>query len=291
MGLLDKLQSLFASDKIDIGLRFDLLSEGLAGTMSKFHRARDRKTGQTVGLKLCDTEKTALFEARFKELKKPSEGEIAKSLNHPRIVETYEYGTTAKGLTYIVMEFVAGYGMHALIRQRDERLFGKRVTLIRQMAEAIQAVHEAGYIHRDVCPRNFIVAEDFESVKLIDFGLTLPDLPAFRQPGNRTGTPMYMAPEIVRRRTTDRRVDVFAFGVSAYELLTFELPWPHADPTGLGALSHDTDAPVPLLELRPRLDPTLAEAISDCLIADRERRIQSMDGFLRRIRRVEAEEV
>lgn len=291
MGLLDKLQSLFASDKIDIGLRFDLLSEGLAGTMSKFHRARDRKTGQTVGLKLCDTEKTALFEARFKELKKPSEGEIAKSLNHPRIVETYEYGTTAKGLTYIVMEFVAGYGMHALIRQRDERLFGKRVTLIRQMAEAIQAVHEAGYIHRDVCPRNFIVAEDFESVKLIDFGLTLPDLPAFRQPGNRTGTPMYMAPEIVRRRTTDRRVDVFAFGVSAYELLTFELPWPHADPTGLGALSHDTDAPVSLLELRPRLDPTLAEAISDCLIADRERRIQSMDGFLRRIRRVEAEEV
>jgi serine/threonine-protein kinase len=290
MGFMDKLQSLFASDKVDINMRFDLLSEGLAGTMSKFHRARDRKTDRIVGLKICDSEKTALFEARFRELNKPSEGEIAKSLRHPRIVETYEYGVTNKDQNFIVMEYVHGAGLHALVRQRDPRLVGKRVTLIRQMAEAIQAVHEAGFIHRDVCPRNFIVADDFESLKLIDFGLTLPDLPAFRQPGNRTGTPMYMAPEIVRRRPTDRRVDVFAFGVSAYELLTFELPWPHAEASGVGALSHDTDAPVPILELRPRLDPTLAEAVTECLAPNRDERTPNLDAFLRRIRRVEAEE-
>ncbi len=290
MGLMDKLQSLFASKEVDVNLRFDLLSEGLAGTMSKFHRARDRKTDRIVGLKICDPEKTALFESRFKELNKPPEGEIAKSLKHPRIVETYEYGTTTKGQTYIVMEYVSGVGLHALIRQRDPRLVGCRVNLIRQMAEAIHAVHTAGYIHRDVCPRNFIVSDDFQSLKLIDFGLTLPDLPAFRQPGNRTGTPMYMAPEIVRRRPTDRRVDVFAFGVSAYELLAFELPWPHADPSGVGALSHDTDKPVPLLEVRPGLDPTLAAAITECLAANREHRTPSLDAFLRQIRRVEAEE-
>jgi len=291
MGLMDKQQFLFAGDKVDINLRFDLLSEGLAGTMSKFHRARDRKTDRIVGLKICDPEKTALFETRFKELGKPSEGEIAKSLKHPRIVETLEYGTTTKGQTYIVMEYVSGAGLHTLIRQRDSRLVGCRVNLIRQMAEAIQAVHTAGFIHRDVCPRNFIVAEDFQSLKLIDFGLTLPDLPAFRQPGNRTGTPMYMAPEIVRHRPTDRRVDVFAFGVSAYELLAFELPWPHADPSGVGALSHDTDKPVPLREVCPNLDPTLAEAITECLAANREQRTASLDAFLRQIRRVEAEAI
>ena len=290
MGLLDKLQSLFASDKVDINLRFDLLSEGLAGTMSKFHKARDRKTDRIVGLKICDSEKTSLFEARFKELNKPSEGAIAASLRHPRIVETYECGVTVKDQNYIVMEYLQGVGLHALIRQRDPRLVGKRVALVRQMAEAIHAVHEAGYIHRDVCPRNFIVADDFESLKLIDFGLTLPDLPAFRQPGNRTGTPMYMAPEIVRRRPTDRRVDIFAFGVSAYELLTFELPWPHADTSGVGARSHDTDAPVPILELRPQLDPTLAEAVTECLAPNRDQRTPSLDAFLRRIRRVETEE-
>ncbi len=290
MGLFDKLQSLFASDKADINMRFDLMSEGLAGTMSKFHKARDRKTDRIVGLKICDSEKTSLFEARFKDLKKPSEGEIAKSLRHPRIVETYEYGLTTKDQNYIVMEYVHGVGLHTLVRQRDPRLVGNRLALIRQMAEAIHAVHEAGYIHRDICPRNFIVGDDFESLKLIDFGLTLPDLPAFRQPGNRTGTPMYMAPEIVRRRPTDRRVDVFAFGVSAYELLTFELPWPHAEASGVGALSHDTDAPVSILELRPQLDPTLAEAIAECMAPNRDQRTPNLDAFLRRIRRVETEE-
>jgi len=100
-----------------------------------------------------------------------------------------------------------------------------------------------------------------------------------------------MATEIVRRRPTDRRVDVFAFGVSAYEMLAFELPWPHADASGVGALSHDTDKPVPILEVRPNLDPTLAEAIAECMAANRDQRTPSLDAFLRRIRRVESEEL
>ena len=125
---------------------------------------------------------------------------------------------------------------------------------------------------------------------MIDFGLTLPNEPSFRQPGNRTGTPMYLAPEIVRRRDTDLRVDIFAFGVAAYELLTFQLPWPEAEATGRGALSHDTQKPVPLLDLRPNLNKTLAAAITDCLAPKRDDRPESMNAFLKRIRKVETEE-
>lgn len=290
MGILDKLQSMFKSEKVDLNLRFDLLTEGLAGTMSKFHRARDRKQNRIVGLKILDPEKLAAFEARFPGLKKPSEGEIASALKHERIVETLEYGQSDKGQHYIVMEYLTGPGLHVLIRQRDERLAGKRVALIRQMAEALLAVHEAEYIHRDICPRNFICSEDLESLKLIDFGLTLPDTAPFRAPGNRTGTPMYMAPEVVRRRTTDRRVDVFAFGVTAYELLTFQLPWPEAEATGRGALSHDTVKPVPLLEVRPNVSRTLADAITVCMSPKPDDRPKTMDLFLRRIRSVRAEE-
>lgn len=289
MGLLDKLQSLFASDKTDLTMRFELFSEGFSGTMSKFHRARDRKHDRIVGLKILDLEKYELFEQRFRGLNKPSEGEIALSLKHPRIVETFEFGISTKGQNFIVMEYLAGPGLHTLVRQRDERLDGKRVELIREMAQALKAVHTAGYIHRDICPRNYICAEDIQSLKLIDFGLTLPDEPPFRQPGNRTGTPMYMAPEIVRRRDTDQRVDTFAFGVSAYELLTFELPWPFADTTGKGALSHDSEDPVPILELRPELDKTLATAIMQCMAPNRDRRPQTMDDFLRQIVRVKSE--
>lgn len=290
MGLMDKLQALLKSDKTDLKIRFDMLTEGLSGTMSKFHRARDRNHNRTVGLKICDTEKTAQFEARFPGLKKPSEGEIAMALRHERIVETYEHGISTKGQQFIVMEYLSGQGLHVLIRRQDTRLIGKRVALVRQMAEAIQAVHDAEFIHRDICPRNFICSEDVESLKLIDFGLTLPNVAKFRQPGNRTGTPMYMAPEVVRRRDTDHRVDIFAFGVAAYELLAFQLPWPDAESTGRGALSHDTQKPVPLQEVRPNLNKTLANAIADCMAPKRDDRPESMEAFLQRIRKVEAAE-
>ena len=290
MGIMDKLQSLLASDKIDINMRFEFLSEGFTGTMSKFHRARDRTSDKIVGLKICDKEKTEAFEARFKNLKKPSEGEIASSLQSPRIVETYEYGMTTKGQNYIVMEYLPGPGLHIMIKQRDPRLEGKQLQLIRHMAEAIKAVHEADYIHRDVCPRNFICSPGVQSLKLIDFGLTLPDKPVFRQPGNRTGTPTYMAPEIVRRYTTDQRVDIFAFGVAAYELLTLELPWPHAEATGQGALAHDTQDPVPILERRPKLNEMLADAVTQCMAPRAKERPESMGDFLRRIRIVRRED-
>merc|ERR1712023_148687 len=107
------------------------------------------------------------------------------------------------------MEYLEGTGLNTLIQESAPVLQGNQLSLIRQMADAIEAVHRAGFIHRDICPRNFIVSPDGENLTLIDFGLTVPDQPEFRQPGNRTGTPLYMAPEIVRRRSTDKRVDVF----------------------------------------------------------------------------------
>ena len=93
-------------------------------------------------------------------------------------------------------------------------------------------MHRAGYIHRDICPRNFVVDKNCESLKLIDFGLTVPATPPFMQPGNRTGTANYMAPEVVRRRPTSQKLDIFSFGVTAYELCAFELPWPRGAGTG-----------------------------------------------------------
>jgi serine/threonine-protein kinase len=127
MGLLDKFQAMFASDKVDLTLRFDLLSEGLSGTMSRFHRARDRKHDRIVGLKILDPEKYQLFEDRFRGMGKPSEGEIAQSLKDPHVVETYEYGISTRGQRFLVMEYLAGPGLHVLIRQRDPRLEGKRL--------------------------------------------------------------------------------------------------------------------------------------------------------------------
>jgi serine/threonine protein kinase len=122
MGLWERLQSLLRTEKLDVTARFELLGEGFLGTMSKFHKARERKTNRIVGLKICDADKTEFFETRFRGLGKPSEGEIAASLKHPRIVETLEFGETTRGQQYIVMEFIAGSGLQTLIRHRDGRL-------------------------------------------------------------------------------------------------------------------------------------------------------------------------
>jgi len=123
-------------------------------------------------------------------------------------------------------------------------------------------------------------------VKLIDFGLTLPATRAFMAPGNRTGTPLYMSPEIVRRRSTDKRVDIFSFAVTCYHLITFDLPWQISDTSGRAALHHDTSPPRDILEHRPQMDKNLAQAIMGAMHANPDTRTPDIETFLKQIRNV-----
>lgn len=282
MGLLDRFKSLMDS-KLNVAQRFELSRESVTGTMSAFRMAKDKKTGEIVGLKILDPAKTEFFESRFKGLSKPSEGEIAAQFDHPLIVKTLEHGLTTNGECYLVMEYLPGPGLNVLIKQRSPLLIEHRLTLIRQMAEALQVVHQAGFIHRDICPRNFICSEDGSSLRLIDFGLTVPATKEFMQPGNRTGTPNYMAPEVVRRRPTDQRLDIFSLGVTCYQTVSFELPWPSQDVTGKAAMLHDTVAPIDLISVCPDVDPKLAAAIMKCLEKEPSKRPQTVGDFLRAI--------
>ncbi len=288
MGWLDKFVSQRGA-KLNVEKRFDLLRSAVSGTMSRFYMARDRKTGETVGLKILDPEKTAFFEARFRGLKKPSEGEIASQFDHPRIVKTLEYGLTTNNEHYLIMQYLPGPGLNILIKERSPLLAANRLALIRQMAEALAVVHAAGYIHRDICPRNFICLADASELKLIDFGLTVPATPPFMQPGNRTGTPNYMAPEVIRRRATDQRLDIFSLGVTSYQLCAGELPWPSQDTSGKAAMLHDTRPAVPLLEVRPDLHPGLAELIMQEIEIDPVKRPPSVKEVLRRLERIDRE--
>jgi len=285
MPILDHLKSLFSGTRVNVSKRFALLRAAISGTMSKFYMARDLQTGNIVGLKILDPEKLAAFEARFKGLVKPCEGEIAAQLKHPHIVETFEYGLTTEGAQYLIMEFLQGAGMNSLLVAQDQRLEVRRLQFIRQLAEALAAVHAAGFIHRDVCPRNLMLSGDGENLKLIDFGLSVPATRAFLLPGNRTGTPNYMAPELVRRRSTDQRLDIFAFGVTAYEICTFQLPWLRGT-TGMAAMGHD-QPPIDIRTYHPQINRRLADAIHSCIQPKVEKRCRSMEKFLEMIRRVE----
>lgn len=275
--------------KLDVDARYEFLRDSVSGTMSQFRMARDRRTDEIVGLKILDDEKTSYFEARFKGLHKPLEGEIACRFDHPRIVKTHAYGQTTDGHHYVLMEFLTGKGLNSMIIAQDPVLDGRRFNLMLQMAEAVGEVHAKGFIHRDVCPRNFIVENDANALKLIDFGLTLPATPEFMQPGNRTGTPQYMAPEIARRRATDHRVDIFSLGVSFYQLIAFELPWPSSDMTGKVAMLHDTKEPIDLISVKPDVHPALAKTIHQCMAARPEQRPDDIPTLVRQLHQIKTD--
>lgn len=292
MGLLDSLKNAFggSSEKIiDVDARFERSRTSATGTMSHFFVAKDRERKETVGVKLLDVEKYELFEARFKGLNKPSEGEVAMQLQHPRLAETYEYGRTTKGQPILVMQYVDGPVLQdVVVRKRAEVLAGRHLRFIRQMAEALDYIHSKEFIHRDICPRNFICTKDLSEIKLIDFGLTVPATKPFMTPGNRTGTPLYMSPEIVRRRSTDKRVDIFSLGVTFYCMLTFAHPWQGEIVSGRAALHHDTEPPKPILDRAPKLDPRLAKAVMQALNPDVDERTPTIKTFLHQIRNVES---
>jgi serine/threonine-protein kinase len=282
-------QKFLSGGKVDVLRRYEVLREAVSGTMSDFNMARDRQTGEIVGLKVLDKQKTEQLESRYKGLNKPSEGEIATRFDHPHIVRTLEYGITTKNEQYLVMEFLDGPGLNSLIIGRSENLRGNRLTLMRQAAEALAVVHGAGFIHRDVCPRNFVCSKDATSLKLIDFGLTVPAEPPYMQPGIRTGTPNYMAPEIVRRKATDHRVDIYAFGASMYEMFAFELPWTRGT-DGLAAMTHGQIAVPPLKNLYPTIHPEVEAVILKCLASEPQNRPPSMEAVLKPLKRLKSED-
>ncbi len=288
MGFFDNL---FGKKRLDYHERFELLQAAVSGTMSQVYKAKDRKSGEIVALKILDTKKVNDVEARFRGLKgvkKPTEGEIAVQFDHPYIVKTLEQGLTTDGENYLVMEYLEGTGLNNVLMVKQDLMAGARMHYIRQVAEALKEVHAKGFIHRDICPRNLLFTGDANILKLTDFGLSVPAKEPFTDPGNRTGTPNYMAPELVRRRPTDQRLDIFSFGVTIYELCCRQLPWPRGD-SGLAAMTHD-QPPAPLEGYRPDINRTLAKAIHFCLESDPKKRCPNMEKFLFLIQKVEYED-
>lgn len=269
----------------DLNKRFDLIGRVGQGSMSKVWRADDAINGRFVAVKLLDKEKTARFESRFKGLKKPSEGDIALSLQHPNIVQTYEVGHTAEEEMFLVMEYVEGCGLSLLVDLQSDRMIRYRTRYMIQIGEALKYFHEQQWIHRDICPRNIMVTED-NQIKLIDFGLTVPNTPEFRKPGNRTGTANYMAPELIKRQPTDQRIDVFSYAVTCFEMYTKRHPW-DAAMTIDAVLQHINKPPLQIAELVPRIDSQIAEAIMKGLEANPADRWQSIDVMMQEFREAE----
>lgn len=272
-------------EKVDIVRRFELISRVGQGSMSKVWKARDSRSGRIVALKVLDLEKTRKLEARFdSRLKKPTEGEIAIQLRHPRIVETTEFGMTTNGEQYLVMEYVEGMALSVLIDAQNEVMQKYRVRMMIELGDALQYFHKQQWIHRDICPRNVLLDMQYH-VKLIDFGLAVPNTPPYQAPGNRTGTANYMAPELVKRQRTDQRIDIFSYAVTCYEMCAGRMPWDAAGT--LEAVMQHMNTPATDLRVYVRdADPELSDTIMKGLELRPDDRWQTMAEMLQPLRQL-----
>ncbi len=201
-----------------------------AGGMGEVYRARDSKLNRDVALKVLPEALAADPErlARFRR-----EAQVLAALNHPNVAAIYGV-EDFQGHQALVMELVPGRTLAEIIEADGALPPDVVVNIASQIADAIEAAHEAGVIHRDLKPAN-IKRRDDDVVKVLDFGLAkglaaseLPDTmssptmlsPAVTQHGVILGTAGYMSPEQAKGRSADKRADIWAFGVVIYELLT-----------------------------------------------------------------------
>jgi serine/threonine protein kinase len=281
--LLDRLKKLIGprgprGPRTNIEKRFQTIARVGQGSMSKLWKARDLMTGRTVALKVLDMDQierqTERMRRAYNGMVPPTEGELSVKLKHPNVVQTFDHGVTSKRELFLVMEFIEGVGLNFLVETRTPQMNGKRIPYLIQAADGLAYVHQQQLIHRDFCPRNLMVSQE-GVVKIIDFGLTVPNTSDFCRPGNRAGTANYMAPELIKRETTDERIDIFAFGVTAYECMTGRLPWDAPDTTQMMVMHMNTPPKDPR-EVRPDIDETFGKLLLRMLAQNPKKRIGSM---------------
>jgi len=244
-----------------------------SGGMASVYRGFDRNLRRPVAIKVLSALATQPdFAARFRQ-----EARLIAGLRHPNIVQVYDFGEH-DGLIYMVQELLAGPTLQQW--QRDLVTGGARptrddvLTIIGQLASALDAAHAAGIIHRDVKPANAIW-NAARALVLTDFGIAkniqLPDL---TQTGLVIGTPDYLSPEQAKGLPLTPSSDIYSLGVVLYELLAGRLPFIAGTALGV-AMAHIHDAPPPLRTLRPDLPVAVEALVQQALAKDPSARFRT----------------
>jgi serine/threonine-protein kinase len=228
------------------------------GGMATVYAARHVELNRPVAVKLLSPELAADpdFVERFRR-----EGRLQASLEHPHIVPVHEAGESAHGL-YLAMRLVEGPTLAALLAERA--LDGRRaLALMAQVADALDAAHAAGLVHRDVKPHNILVSGD--DAYLGDFGLTRAESAgAVTATGKLLGTVAYLAPEVIRGAPAEPASDRYAFAATLFECLTGTAVFPRRSETA--TLFAHTSEPVPLASVRrPELPPEVDDVFGRAL--------------------------
>lgn len=271
--------------------RYEISRELFGGGMSRVFVAREIALDREIVIKFLPPEIVA--EANRDRFRR--EIQMAAKLRHPHIAPLFAAGEEGD-LLYYTMPFVAGNSLRQSLETRRAFGVGETVEILLDVADALAYAHRAGIIHRDIKPAN-ILLEGGHAV-VTDFGVAKAMSAALGGSGSGSGqristisgmafgTPQYMAPEqIAADPTADHRVDIYAFGLLAYELLTGLAPFRGASPQAILA-AQLTQAPSPILQLRQDVPPVLAALIMRCLEKEATRRPVSAESVLEILRTV-----
>jgi serine/threonine-protein kinase len=257
------------------------------GGMGIIYKAKDRKDGSTVALKVLKTE--LLVEKsnvdRFKH-----EASNVHSLKHPNLVSVREFGFSRFGQPFITMDYLEGVELKAVLEKQKQLDLPSFVNIFTQLCDALAYAHDKGLVHRDIKPGNIMMVKSpggQDVVKIIDFGIAksvsegVPkfssDTPSYNSTGGQfLGSPGYMSPEQCAGAALDKRSDIYSLGCVMYEAILGLLPFKH-DNVIKTILAHVNDPPQSFQAVRPDLQipEELEGIVLKCLEKDPEYRYQN----------------
>src|SRR3954447_14536157 len=237
------------------------------GGMGVVYKANDPLLGRAVAIKMMTTldyvDNPELLQRFYRE------AQSTGNLHHRNIVTVYELGDH-DGSPYLVMEYLEGETLDAIINAKRPLTLLDRINFIVEVCDGLAYAHERSVVHRDIKPGNIMVLKNGD-VKIVDFGIAHIGNRTVTRTGQLLGSLPYMSPEQISGKQVDARTDIFSLGVVFYQLLTSQLPFEGETPAAtLLKIMHDR--PQPLAEFDPTLPTELDEILLRALAKDREER-------------------
>jgi tetratricopeptide (TPR) repeat protein/predicted Ser/Thr protein kinase len=264
------------------GDRYRIIEMLGRGGMGRVYRALDTKTNEEVAIKLIRPD---IAEDRRTLERFVNEIKLAHKISHRNIGRMYHLGED-RGLHYITMEYVPGEDLKSFIRRSRRLDIGTTVAIAKQVCGGLSEAHDAGIVHRDLKPGNIMIDRE-GNAKVLDFGIARAvGSQGVTAEGIVIGTPEYMSPEQVEGKGSDRRSDIYSFGVILFEMVTGRLPFA-ADTPFVVAFKQQSERPPRPEDLNPQTPPQLGAIILKCLEKDPEKRYQSTGEICRDLSQVE----
>jgi serine/threonine protein kinase len=257
---------------------YQIIAKLGSGAMATVFKARQLSLDRMVAIKVLPrklSESTDYVERFYRE------GKAAAKLNHPNIVQAIDVGE-AGGFHYFVMEYVEGHTLYDELQANKGFSEAEAMRVILQIARALEHAHSQGFIHRDVKPKNIMIATD-GTAKLADMGLAraAEDAQAAQaEAGKAFGTPYYISPEQIRGEIDiDFRADIYSLGATLYHLVTGRVPFDAPTPAGV-MHRHLKDPLVPPDHINTELSAGMGEIVEVMMAKERRRRYASTSDLI-----------